>query len=326
MYTFNEYKKLPKEIKAMATSLWVSEIQYLSGCDKLNRLPEKLQALEKTNFDLAQQQKNNTWYNYSAKRVLSDIHLFNRIGKLFPAANELLLHPLWFLLDCDKTDHTSLILIARGLSPETSNRILERKDGTFRFKKIKKSICYENSLDAMVASLLLYFDNEFQAPETILQVLASTDIFRCFLRLFALRYRFKLVNRLYQTLSDYFPTPPPSNLVLTAKNHKGKVLTELHFPTKFNNCNNIENSISIYRLLMEGICENLGILNFSDKLKFASCTAICMLSELDFETKETLKRKITFLHSYQCECLRMFNNYDKTVKANDSWLKDAFAK
>lgn len=310
----------------MATSLWVSEIQYLSGCDKLNRIPEKLQELEKTNFDLAQQQKNNTWYNYSAKRVLSDIHLFNRIGKLFPEANELLLHPLWFLLDSDKTDHNSLIQIARGLSPEISNRILERRDGKFGFKKIKKNICYENSLDAMVASMLIYFDNEFTSSESILQVLASTDIFRCFIRLFSLRFRFKLVSQLYQTISDYFPVPPPSNLVLSAKNHKGKVFTEPHFPTKFNNSKEIDNCVSIYQLIMEEICEKLGLLNISDKLKFASCTAICMLLKLDFETRETLKRKITFLHSYQCECLRMFNNYDKTVKANDSWLKDAFAK
>ena len=63
MYTFSDYKRLPVDIKAMATSLWVSEIQYRSGCGNLNQLPEKLQVLEKTKFDLIiLKSKKPSWF------------------------------------------------------------------------------------------------------------------------------------------------------------------------------------------------------------------------------------------------------------------------
>lgn len=166
-FKFSDYKSLSPDIKKMATSLWVSEILYQSKSQNINQFINNLGAGRHVEASTIYLPKKGYWYKKHKGESIKQKIPFDRIQKVYPEANRLLCHPLWFLLNLKKATHNDLINIIEALPPEIGSKILRLKNGQYEFIELRQSITSLNSLDALVVSLVYHIRGISKPKEEI---------------------------------------------------------------------------------------------------------------------------------------------------------------
>jgi hypothetical protein len=318
-FKFSDYKKLSPDIKKLATCLWVSEILYQSKNQNIHQLMKYLKAgtHEETTTNFLP--KKGYWYKKHKGESIAQQTPFNRIQIIYPEANRLLCHPLWFLLNLEKATHTDLINLIEALPPEISSKVLRLKNGQYEFIELRRSITSLNSLDALVVSLV-YHIKDMQGPRKELHRLNNTEIFKLFLRLFSLRYSFKFSNELYHLISRYFPCSPLSEMILLSI--ESKIIID-NFPIRFGCDLDISSSIIVYKEHMKYCMDSLDIVSIEDQLKFISLIPLIKTKELIHAVTESKNMKTSYLGNDLSRYLKAHHS-SKPNEESEATLFDLF--
>lgn len=208
MLSFYHYKAFSKELKSIATSLWVSELMLRTKSRTIYELPIKLSSLEEDFRDGTSEQESKFWYKkYNGKPLRNDSQV-RRVEQLLPKSSYIIYHPLWILLNFDTVALSELILTATELPPKICHRIVDETDGMYALKCPRKELAFENSLDAFTAAFILHLAYKIDREERSLHFLGdsstSVELFKLFLRLFTIRHKFKFSGKLFKLLSPHF--------------------------------------------------------------------------------------------------------------------------
>ncbi len=208
MYTFQDYKKLDRDIAAVATSFWVATLMQKSHCASLYKLPLRLGKLGASILDGFSEQVSKYWYNkYHGQSLKNDIKV-NAIESVLPGSSFALFHPLWFLLNIPKPANHQLLEVASNLPPKLYQRIVGEKDEELYFKELRNEIAFENTLEALTVKLLYYhwrrndWSNSEWSPSCDSN--SSVETHKLFIRLFSGAYDEEYCTRLYQLVNKRF--------------------------------------------------------------------------------------------------------------------------
>ena len=172
------------------------------GCNSIYKIPYALENLGLGALICTKDKYTRYWYKKSQGQKLKNTRKLHELETILPGCSRLLFHPLWQLLS--KTNHSQqqLIEIASQFPPELSNRVLKIQGGVIAFRKLRKDICYENTLDALTIMMLQRLHDKNISIEKLHY--NSVETSKLLLRLLALRYQFPLEGKLYVLLNRYF--------------------------------------------------------------------------------------------------------------------------
>lgn len=299
MLSFYHYKAFSKELKSIATSLWVSELMLRTKSRTIYELPIKLSSLEEDFRDGTSEQESKFWYKkYNGKPLRNDSQV-RRVEQLLPKSSYIIYHPLWILLNLDTVALSELILTATELPPKICHRIVDETDGMYALKCPRKELAFENSLDAFTAAFILHLAYKIDREERSLHFLGdsstSVELFKLFLRLFTIRHKFKFSGKLFKLLSPHFNE---SKNLANQFDLPGSIVPITNFPLSFGNlleAKEVDHYLEVYKQVVNVISNRIGLTSVSQKMKFFSYVSHKHLNKLIEDTSKfkTIKLKTT---------------------------------
>lgn len=162
MYTFEDYKRLDKGIRAIATQYWVEVILRRLNVQNPNQLPSAhAPTSERMTPDWLSSQ-SRFWYRKKQGNPVGQERIVNQIESFLPGTKRWLLHPFWQYLNCKDAStflkNSDKMLLSLNLEFSKylfrSDPILGRvrRAGTDRFVK---RVGATNNLDSLTCLLIL---------------------------------------------------------------------------------------------------------------------------------------------------------------------------
>ncbi|WP_251358629.1 hypothetical protein [Kangiella sp. TOML190] len=184
MYTLQAYRKLPKEIKSIATKYYVSVACMRMNVSHHNHLYDFFELERSYNPQLPAlpTSKGNFWTLKSGGEVIDRTHIIEAMDKYLPDLSmSTLRHPIWqaFALKVDDTSSASILL--RLLNPELSSKIFYEEAYSQRVqqneisKELIEHISKHCSLDS-AAALLVFHDLYEEHADLVIELLIKTII------------------------------------------------------------------------------------------------------------------------------------------------------
>lgn len=160
MLNFSDFKKLSRDIRSVATQYWAHTVKLRLGANCPNQI---LAALKSDKETLSPGWSNNSsrfWNRMLKGEPVTWVQHVEQTEALLPGSASVLLHPLWFLLDCSPGELDKIKTIVFSMPFEFQTCFLKRNDdGSISFKRatkkfIKKQLS-SNSLDSIAFFMVL---------------------------------------------------------------------------------------------------------------------------------------------------------------------------
>ncbi|MCP3865133.1 MAG: hypothetical protein GY923_12005 [Aestuariibacter sp.] len=209
MYNFSDYKLLKNPVRSIASRYWSEVIRQRLGATCANQiLAAHLDDHSKSTPGWSEN-SSRFWNHMLSGKPAGIESKVEQSEKIAPGTKNILLHPLWQLINSKSPDEEHLLDVLAALPYELHSRLITRDlNGQRSFKKkihpkTKRNLFEMTSIDSLTIWLVLV-KREQLAGTSEIPCPSEVHVIRVFFRLVVLNEFSVITTDLYHLISEFF--------------------------------------------------------------------------------------------------------------------------